>query len=257
MVFRHYMPSLVPMVVAVVASLALSVTARAETTVFAAASLKTALDSAIEAYQSETGLKVTAAYGGSSVLARQIQLGAPADLFLSASTDWMDVLEAGGMIARGTRKDLLGNSLVAVAPVLRAKPLELDDLPERLENGRLAMALVDAVPAGIYGKAALQTAGIWDAVEPQVAQSDNVRTALALVATGEAPYGIVYATDAKAEPRVEVVAAIPEASHPPIRYPVARLSTAQSVEADQLWMYLTGPEAAEHFAVQGFALLPD
>lgn len=257
MACRHWLFALALGVLAFSACLTSTEPARAETTVFAAASLKTALDNALDAYEAETGLSVTAAYGGSSLLARQIQLGAPADLFISASTEWMDVLEAEGLITKDTRKDLLGNELVAIAPASIAAPLTLPDLPARLEDGRLAMALVDAVPAGIYGKAALQTAGIWDAVAPQVAQSDNVRAALALVATGEAPLGIVYATDAHAEPRVEVVAAIPSASHPPIRYPLARLSSAQGTEAAQLWSYLIGPEAAAHFTAQGFAVLPD
>lgn len=230
---------------------------RAEPTVFAAASLKTALDAALEAYEDETGQSARAAYGGSSLLARQIELGAPADLFFSASVDWMDKLELEGLISSDSRQDLLGNSLVVIAPDATAEPLDLPELPARLGDGRLAMALVNAVPAGIYGKAALETAGIWDEVAPRVAQSDNVRAALALVASGEAPFGIVYATDAQAEPLVEVVSDISPKTHPEIRYPVALLTNARSAGAESLLAFLTGPEAAAHFTAQGFSVLVD
>ncbi len=257
MVLRDWLKSFVLTVFSLSGCMAFAAPLHAETTVFAAASLKTALDSALAAYEADTGLSATASYGGSSLLARQIQLGAPADLFFSASVDWMDVLDESDLLVPGTRQDLLGNALVAVAPASTAKPLILSDLPDRLEDGPLAMALVKAVPAGVYGKAALESAGIWDVLATRVAQSDNVRAALALVATGEAPFGIVYATDARAEPRVTVVASIAPASHPTIRYPIARLVQSRSPEADRLLAYLAGPEAAAHFSAQGFTVLVD
>ncbi len=224
---------------------------------FAAASLKTALDAALSDFEAETGVKTAASYAGSSVLARQIQLGAPADLFISANQDWMDLLGADGHLAPGTRRDMLGNSLVLIAHGADAPELTLADLPSQLGTGRLAMALVSAVPAGIYGKAALEAAGLWDALAPQIAQADNVRAALALVATGEAPFGIVYATDARAETRVTVVARIDPATHAPIVYPAALTSRARSAHAHTLLSYLTGPKAADRFLAQGFTVLAE
>lgn len=231
--------------------------AQADVTVFAAASLKTALDTALEAFETETGIDTTAAYAGSSTLARQIQLGAPADLFISASTDWMDVLEASGAVAPTNRRNLLGNALVVIAPADIAAPLALSDLPARLGDGRLAMALVTAVPAGIYGREALEAAGLWDALEPRVAQTDNARAALALVATGAAPFGVVYATDAAADPRVAVVADISPDMHSAIVYPIGLLAGADSADTTRLFSYLVGPDATEHFTAQGFAVLTD
>lgn len=221
-------------------------------TVFAAASTKTALDQAAAAYMQATGDTVTLSYAGSSALARQIQFGAPADLFLSANPGWMDVLEADGLLLPGSRTDLLGNSLVLIAHANSA-PMEIATLPESLGDAHLAMALVDAVPAGIYGKAALRSLGLWDGLAPQVAQTDNVRAALALVALGEAPFGITYATDAAAEPRVTIVARFPADSHPPITYPVAALTEAGLPFA----AYLRSPEALGFFTAQGFTVLSE
>lgn len=210
-------------------------------TVFAAASLKTALDAVAEDYPGE----VTLVYAGSSALARQIAAGAPADVFISANPDWMDDLAARGRIDTAGRVDLLGNSLVAIAPrgAMPEAPFEAD---------RVAMALTEAVPAGIYGKAALQHLELWDVVAPRVVQTDNVRVALALVALGEAPLGIVYATDALAEPRVDVVFDFPSESHPPIRYPAAPVIGGDD---GGFLAYLQGPEARAIFAVQGFEVL--
>jgi len=226
-------------------------------TVFAAASLTNALAEIETEFEAATGHDLVVSLAGSSALARQIQQGAPADIFISASTDWMDTVEADGLVEEGTRVDLLGNSIVLVAHGATA-PVEIGpelDLAGLLGDGRLAMALVDAVPAGIYGKAALESLGLWDAVEAQVAQADNVRAALAFVATGEAPYGIVYATDAAAEPDVTVVGTFPADTHPPIVYPVADLATRATPAEAEFLDYLRGPEARAAFERQGFTVL--
>lgn len=231
--------------------------AAAEVVVFAAASMKTALDPIAEAFQQATGDTVTISYAGSNALAQQILQGAPADIFISASTQWMDEVEQGGEVVEGTRTDLLGNRLVLVAHDAAAEltPAPGFDLAGALDGGKLSMALVDAVPAGQYGKEALTNLGVWDQVEPHVAQADNVRAALALVATGEAPLGIVYATDAAAEPNVHVVGTFPEDSHAPITYPAALLENA-SDEADRAFFEaLSAPEADAVFQQQGFTLL--
>ncbi|SNS11900.1 molybdate transport system substrate-binding protein [Antarctobacter heliothermus] len=223
-------------------------------TVFAAASLKTALDDVAAGYDGE----VTLSYAGSSMLARQVQQGAPADVVFLANTDWMDVLEADGLIASGTRVDLLGNRLVLAGPA-GAAPVEIGpqlDLGAMLGDGRLAMALVQAVPAGIYGKAALESLGLWAAVEHRVAQVDNVRAALALVSLGQVPLGVVYATDALADPHVDALGVFPQSSHPPIRYPVAAVAGREDAGAAFL-AFLTGPEARTIFAAHGFAVLGD
>jgi molybdate transport system substrate-binding protein len=255
---KQFLPKLRRATALTLCALALSAGAAraADVTVFAAASLKTALDNALSAFHAATGVETAVSYAGSSVLARQIQLGAPADIFISANSDWMDVLEQDGLLADGTRRDLLGNRLVVIGHGPAALLPDLKDLPEQLGRARLAMALVTAVPAGIYGKAALDSIGIWDGLAPQVAQTDNVRAALALVASGEAPFGIVYATDARAEPKVRVVAEIPVHLHPPIVYPIARIERDGQASLP-LYDFLTSPNAAPHFAEQGFAVLPD
>ncbi|MHA6325538.1 molybdate ABC transporter substrate-binding protein [Roseivivax sp. CAU 1753] len=239
--------------------------AAAEITVFAAASTRDALRAAADRWTAQTGHDVRIAPAGSSVLARQIARGAPADLFLSANADWMDWLSEQGAIRDETRVTLLGNRLVLIghgAAAAAADPPGLlqpgDDLIARLgPEGRLAMALVDAVPAGIYGKAALETLGLWDALRPRLAEADNVRAALALVALGEAPLGIVYASDAAAEPRVHIVARIAEDAHPPIRYPAAVTRTGRApTEAAALLIWLQGPQAQAIFAAHGFAAAP-
>ncbi|EBA08661.1 molybdate ABC transporter substrate-binding protein [Sagittula stellata] len=238
-------------------SLAVPAAAR-EITIFAAASLRDALDEAAELYSNETGDDTVISYAGSSALARQIQQGAPADVFISANAGWMDALEEDGLLAPGTRRDLLGNSLVLVAgvegPVDDLTPAS--DLAGWLEGGKLAMALVDAVPAGIYGKAALEHLGLWDTVAAQVAQADNVRAALALVAVGAAPLGIVYRTDAQAEPRVFVKAAIPRDSHPPILYPAAAMAEKQQFALPFLSFLETGP-AQDIFRRHGFTVMAE
>nr|WP_232824953.1 molybdate ABC transporter substrate-binding protein [Primorskyibacter marinus] len=231
----------------------------AEVMVFAAASTKTALDDVAEAWQAETGNRAVIAYAGSSALARQIEQGAPADVFISANVGWMDALDASGLIVEDTRRDFLGNRLVLVAHG-QADPVEIApgmDLAAMLGDGWLAMALVEAVPAGIYGKAALETLDLWPSVEGRVAQTDNVRTALALVATGEAPLGVVYATDAVAEPHVSVIGIFPEDTHPPIVYPLAAMSERDTPLTVAFLDFLRSDAARMIFEREGFGLLPD
>lgn len=229
-----------------------------EVVVFAAASLKTALDQIATDFQAATGNTVVISYAGSNTLAQQIIQGAPADIFVSANEKWMDEVAKANLIAEGTRADLLGNTLVLIAHGKAAAPVEIGpgfDLAALLGDEKLAMAMVDSVPAGQYGKAALETLGIWAAVEPNVAQSDNVRAALALVSTGEAPYGIVYATDAVADDNVTVVGTFPADSHPAIIYPGAVLTTAAD-DADRAFYQALSSDASDAiFAAQGFAIL--
>ncbi|WP_170762504.1 molybdate ABC transporter substrate-binding protein [Ruegeria lacuscaerulensis] len=224
--------------------------------VFAAASLKTALDEIAPVFEQQTGHEVTVSYAASSVLARQIQLGAPADLFISANIDWMDVLQDQGLIDPATRVDLLGNGLVLIGGVEQVEigQMRADvDLSAALGGGHLAMALVDAVPAGIYGKAALQSLGLWETVQGQIAQTDNVRAALALVAAGAAPLGIVYRSDALAENKVQVVASFAPDLHPPIIYPAA-VTVSGSPQAQAFLDHLQSGAAQSIFTEQGFAL---
>ena len=246
--------------VCLAAALLLPLAAHAETViVFAAASLKNAMDDIAASYAEETGNEAAVSFAGSSALARQIQAGAPADVFISANTSWMDALQDDGVLVDGSRSDLLGNSIVLIAHG-EAEPLTISEnlpLPDMLGGSRLAMALIDSVPAGIYGKAALESLGLWDAVSPQVAQADNVRAALALVATGEAPYGIVYATDAVAEDDVTPIGTFPEGSHDPIIYPAALTSFGGSDAGQQFLDYLTGPVARDAFERQGFTVLSE
>ena len=223
-------------------------------TVFAAASLKTALDRAATQWEAQSGETVTLSYAGSSALARQIAAGAPADLVFLANLDWMDWLEGQGLIAPGSRTAPLSNRLVVIAPKDEASPLDLSDLPARLgSDGRLAMALVEAVPAGVYGKSAFTSLGLWPDLAPRVAQTDNARAALALVATGAAPLGVVYATDAGADDAVAVVADVPPESHPPIRYALARVEGGAGAA---FLDYLTSAQGLRHFTDAGFLAVP-
>jgi molybdate transport system substrate-binding protein len=228
-------------------------------TVFAAASLKNALDEVAGAYRQKTGVSVAASYASSSALAKQIEQGAPADIFLSADTQWMDYLQERKAIDPSTRVDLLRNGLVLVAP--RASTVELRVAPSMplaatLGNGRLAMGDPDHVPAGRYGKAALEKLGVWSDVAPKVARADNVRAALALVARAEAPLGIVYGTDAAAEPGVRVVGVFPADSHPPIVYPAAATAASKAQpQARKFLDFLRGAEAAAIFERHGFIMV--
>lgn len=227
-----------------------------EVVVFAAASLKTALDEVAADFQTATGNTVTISYAGSNALAKQIIEGAPADIFVSAAVNWMDEVEKVGLAV--DRKDLLGNTLVLVAHGTGAAPVQIVqgfDLKQLLGDGKLAMGMVDAVPAGQYGKAALEGLGIWASVEGSVAQSENVRAALALVVSGEAPYGIVYASDAVSEPGVTVVGTFPEDSHKPIVYPAALLTGAMDAADRAFYEALSSTAADATFAAKGFAIL--
>jgi molybdate transport system substrate-binding protein len=223
--------------------------------VFAAASLKEALDEVATQFTEMSGTEVSVSYGGSSALARQIQYGAPAQIFLSANAAWMDVVQQEGLLVPESRLDLLGNRLVLIAGIDLDVSLDVSpdmDLSNALNGGRLAMALVDAVPAGIYGRAALRSLGVWEQVQGQTAQTDNVRAALRLVSVGAAPLGIVYATDAAADPRVRSLGVFPDYSHPPILYPVARLARDDTASVRAFYDYLTGASARTVFDRYGF-----
>lgn len=225
-------------------------------TVFAAASLKTVLDQVTHEWEAETGHTVTLSFAGSSALARQIEAGAPADIFISANPGWMDHLAATGLIRNDSRVDLLGNRLVLIGRDIAPLPAlsAATDLHGLLSGGPLAMALVEAVPAGIYGKSALASLGLWTGIEGQIAQTDNVRAALALVALGEAPLGLTYLTDAQADPRVQIVAPFPAHSHPPITYPAALTTDSTAPQALALLRYLQSPAAQTRFQQAGFTL---
>lgn len=225
-------------------------------TVFAAASLKTAMDDIGGAFEQASGHDVTIAFAGSSTLARQIQQGAPADIFISANPAWMDILARDGLIVAETRFNLTGNRLALIAHDTGSAPFEIGpdmDLAGRLGDGRLAMALVDAVPAGIYGKAALNALGQWPAIAPKVAQTDNVRAALALVTTGETPFGIVYATDAAAAGgNVSLVGLFPAESHPPIVYPAAAVAPVRGAAVLALLAFLVSDDGQARLLRHGF-----
>lgn len=243
---------------AVLAGVPIGAATAGEVVVFAAASMKTALDAVAADFEAATGDTVTISYAGSNALARQIIEGAPADIFISAAENWMDEVAKAGLIAGDTRRDLLGNTLVLVAHGREAAPVQIwpgFDLSGLLGDGKLAMALVDSVPAGQYGKAALESLGVWAAVEPSVAQADNVRAALAFVSSGEAPFGIVYATDAAADDNVTVVGTFPEDSHPPIVYPAALLTGAADAADRAFFEALSSDAADARFAAEGFAIL--
>ncbi|MCL3882153.1 molybdate ABC transporter substrate-binding protein [Marivita sp. GX14005] len=230
----------------------------ADITVFAAASLGDAMAEMAREWQTRTGHHVTLTLAGSSTLARQIGAGAPADLFISANSEWMDWLAERGGVDPGSLRDVAANRLALIAhgegaPDLRDLRSD-EDLPSALgPRGRLAIALPEAVPAGIYAKAALTHLGLWQSVTDRLAPTDNVRAALALVALGEAPLGVVYATDAQAEPRVRVIGLFPEASHPVIRYPAAIVSGSTEASVATAFLdWLETDAAQEIFESHGF-----
>jgi molybdate transport system substrate-binding protein len=229
-----------------------------ELLVFGAASLREALDAVIEAYQAQGGGEVRTSYASSSTLARQIEQGAPADIYISANPQWMDYLEEHDLVREGSRADLLGNGLVLVAPQDSGIALEIApgfDLLGALDGGLLAMGDPDHVPAGIYGQAALASLGVWDGVAAQVARADNVRAALALVSRGETPLGVVYRSDAVADRSVKVIDDFPQDSYPPIVYPVAIMADSKNPEAAALLAMLKSDTAAEIFERFGFTML--
>jgi molybdate transport system substrate-binding protein len=223
-------------------------------TVFAAASLKDALDENVKTYQARANDRIVVSYAASSALAKQIEAGAPADLFISADLDWMDYLQQRRLIRPDTRRNLLRNRLVLIAPADSKVSVNITagfPLAGILGDGRLAMANPDAVPAGKYGKASLEALGVWRDVRSKVASAENVRAALVLVSRGEAPLGIVYRTDAAADSRVRVVGLFPENSHPPIVYPAAATAAGKrAAEAFLEWLSL--PEAQATFEKHGF-----
>lgn len=227
--------------------------------VFAAASLKNALDEVGAGFAKDTGKPAPRfSYAGSPALARQIEQGAPADVFMSADTDWMDYLDGRKLIRAASRIDLLSNSIVVVTPAsARAdfQGLTAESLTRALGGGRLALADVRSVPAGRYAKAALEKLGLWDGVKDRLAQTENVRAALVFVARGEAPLGMVYSTDAAAEPRVAIAATLPQDSHPPIIYPAAVTSASRHPDAGSFLAYLSGPQAGASFRRHGFVVL--
>ncbi|SLN30136.1 Molybdate-binding periplasmic protein precursor [Falsiruegeria litorea R37] len=246
------------LVLACVAVFTTSHMAMAQTvTVFAAASLKPALDEITKNYEAVSGHDINLSYAGSSALARQIQHGAPAQVFLSANTTWMDALEANGLLADGTRRDLLRNQLALIARVgsdLALSPEPGAPFSQALGDHRLAVALTRAVPAGIYAREALTHLGLWNDLQHKLAQADNVTAALRLVALGEAPLGIVYATDATANDQVELLGLFPDGSHSPIVYPVALTREGDSPEARAFLEHLSSPQASDTFQTHGFGL---
>ena len=223
--------------------------------VLAAASLQEALNAEADAWAAQGHPRPTLSFAASSALARQVESGAPADLFLSADEKWMDTVEKDGALKAGSRRDLLTNSIVLIAPKASTASVDLTNavsLDAALGKGRLAMADPDAVPAGKYGKAALEHLKLWDKLASKVARADNVRSALALVESGEAPLGIVYTTDAAASKSVRVLATFPEDSHPPIRYPVAVLTASKNTQADGFEQFLASEQGQAIFAKYGF-----
>jgi molybdate transport system substrate-binding protein len=233
--------------------------AASEPLIFAAASLKNALDEIAATWAKDTGKPAPRiSFAASSSLAKQIEQGAPADLFISADLDWMDYLAGKNLIKPDSRFNLLGNKIVLVAPkesTITSVALTGADLVKALAGGRLSMASVDAVPVGKYGKAALEKLGAWNDVKDHLAQAENVRAALLLVARGEAPLGIVYSTDAAAEPGVKIVASFPEDSHPPIIYPAALTKDASNADAKGFLDFLRSAKARTSFEKQGFTVL--
>ncbi|WP_295938155.1 molybdate ABC transporter substrate-binding protein [uncultured Xanthomonas sp.] len=243
----------------IVATAIAPVSAQTPLTVFAAASLKESLDEAASAYQRASGNPVQVSYAASSTLARQVEQGAPADVFVSADQEWMDYLQQRKLIDPALRRDLLGNTLVLVAPAASKAQVDLRKPGALLAalgaQGRLAVGQTASVPAGKYARAALQALGQWDSVQPRLAESESVRSALMLVARGEAPLGIVYGSDAQAEPKVRVVAIFPADSHAPIVYPVAPLrASPQAKAAAEFVRWLGTPPAQAIFRRHGFSL---
>ena len=252
---RHALSSMLFATMAITAAAAVDA---AGVTVFAAASLKEAMDAQARQFEARTANKVVVAYAASNALARQIEAGAPADVFISADLDWMEFLDQRRLLAPDTRVTLLRNSLVLIAPASSPVNLKIGPgfaLAAALGGERLAMANPDSVPAGKYGRHALETLGVWTAVEKRIARTENVRAALALVARGEASLGIVYGTDMLAEKSVRIVDTFPATSHPPILYPAAVVATSVSPAARPMLDYLRSPAAASIWEKYGFGVV--
>jgi molybdate transport system substrate-binding protein len=229
----------------------------AEITIFAAASLKDSLSEIEKSWAAQTGHEAALDFAASSILARQIEASGGADIFISADQDWMDYLDGRKLIVHGTRKDLLGNHLVLIEPASSRTTIIIGprfDLLGALQGGRLAIADPDSVPAGKYAKSALTTLGVWSSLGDHLAKAENVRAALAYVARGETPFGIVYTTDALSEPRVRIAGTFPDSSHPPIVY-AATLTTNAKPLAAQFLRYLGSPQARAVFLKDGFVVL--
>ncbi len=223
--------------------------------VLAAASLQDVLAAAATEWARHGHARPILSFAGSSALARQIRAGAPADLFISADEDWMDVVEKAGSVRAGTRADIAGNRLVLVAPLRQPVRLTIArgmPIARTLGSSRLAMANPDSVPAGKYGKAALTKLGVWTAVAAKVVRAENVRAALALVERGEAKLGIVYATDARASRKVQIIGVFTSDSHPSIRYPVARLKSSRHADAEGFRRFLLSPKGRAVLTRYGF-----
>jgi molybdate transport system substrate-binding protein len=251
---RKLLPSLVVTCLLLVSS---SQIMAADVVVFAAASLKESMDEQARNFETATGTKVIVSYGASNALAKQIEAGAPANLFVSADLDWMDYLEQRKLLAPNTRANLLHNTLVLIAPASSSVTLKIApnfDLAGALGSERLAMANPDSVPAGKYGKSALESLGVWTSVENRIARAESVRAALALVSRRETPLGIVYRTDAMADKGVKVVDTFPTGSYPPIVYPVAVIETGKSPAAVAFVEYLRSAAARPIWEKYGFAV---
>jgi len=230
----------------------------ADITVFAAASLKESLDENVKTFAAKTGHQVRVSYAGSNALAKQIENGAPADLFISADEEWMDYVAQKNLIVPATRKNLLLNSLVLVAPANSDAKLTIAPgfaLAAALKGGRLALANPDSVPIGKYARTALTSLGVWNDLEKSLTRSENVRASLVLVARGEAPFGIVYATDAKAEPKTRVVDTFSANLHPPVIYPGAIVAGKLNPASQSLLDYLAGAEARVVWVKYGFGVV--
>jgi molybdate transport system substrate-binding protein len=230
-------------------------------TVFAAASLKTALDDVAAEWRKETGKTARLSYAASGPLAKQIEAGAPADIFISADVPWMDYAAERKLIKAETRRNLLGNALVLVAPAdSKAQPMEIGaqtDFNALLgRDGRLVMGEPRSVPAGAYAQKALTSLGLWDKVKERVAQTESVRATLLFVARGEAPLGIVYRSDAHAEPKLKVLGTFPDSSHSPIVYPIAIIAASNNPDAKAFYDYLATPAASAIFKRESFDVLP-
>jgi molybdate transport system substrate-binding protein len=227
--------------------------------VFAAASTETALDAVAAAWKADSGKTVKISYGSSATLAKQIAQGAPADIFISADLKWMNYLEKDKLIRPETRRNLFSNKLVLIGPSDADIVLGITkgfDLAGATGDGKIAVCAIDSCPAGIYAKESLESLGVFASVKPKLAQTDNVRSALSFVSRGEARFGIVYATDAKADPRVKVIGTFPDSTHSPIIYPIALVASSTNPDAEAFLAYLTSQAAIRVFVEQGFERLP-
>jgi molybdate transport system substrate-binding protein len=226
--------------------------------VFAAASLKNALDDTVAAYAKTGGAAIKVSYGSSGALAKQIDADAPADIFISADPDWMNDVQKNNKIKTDTRLDFLGNVLVLVEPADSTTKVDIKPgfpLATMLGDNKLSMANPDSVPAGMYGKAALTKLGVWDAVQPKVSSAADVRAALVFVERKEAPFGIVYQTDAAADQGVKIAAVFPKDTYPPIIYPAAILASSKNPDAVKFFAFMHSAAAKPFFTKQGFAVL--